>query len=197
MIDTLARHLAALSEARRLLSLVLANNPAFEAFKIEAAQAKAADPAGKKSGPAVEPAVGPGLSDDPYFAAYRHISAALALLEPRREPAAAGVVDEPISARVTLLDAERARREEQPRAPLAAPEPPAPEVKPVFSNAQPAVRIVNDGLVYTAPKWCEASVEIVRRSNQSEADALIPPVKARAQKAAKAKTGWLTTLLRL
>lgn len=65
MIDTLARHLAALSEARRLMGLVLANNPDFVAWQRSA-----------------DPAIEATLAGDRTFLAYRHLEAAVDLLRP-------------------------------------------------------------------------------------------------------------------
>jgi len=68
MINTLARHLAAISEARRLIGLVLANNPAFGAFVAPDGRL----PVGLAA---------PGeLSNDCYFKAYCHLTDALAAL---------------------------------------------------------------------------------------------------------------------
>ena len=66
MIDTLARHLAAVSEARRLVRMVLDNNPAFRAFD---------------AGGGLPLAPVPGaLAADRYFAAYCHLNDAIAAL---------------------------------------------------------------------------------------------------------------------
>lgn len=75
MIDTWARHLAALREARRLTAMILANNPAFAALD-GGVQRSGGAAAGDRT--ALESA----LENDSVYHAYGHLSAALALLEP-------------------------------------------------------------------------------------------------------------------
>ncbi|MBX9926417.1 MAG: hypothetical protein K2Y05_08675 [Hyphomicrobiaceae bacterium] len=247
MIDTLARHLAALQEARRLLTLVLARNPSFAEWRERSAHA------------ALES--DPQLSNDRYYQAFRHVQAAIDLIEPKPEVLGKSGRDlgaqvrliETLSVRVqngekpsSLADAldqahrELSRRETSPAPPdptitlgdhetahtptfasqaqssamtaeLAAmsvtlgiePSSPvpaimltpeidqnprvvaldpksqgwtAPAVKPeTIHPPQAAARIVNDSLVYAAPKWTEASVEIVRAPIEP-ARAPVPPV---------------------
>jgi hypothetical protein len=76
MIDTLSRHLAALSESRRLMAMVLANNKNFVEFQKvdQRALMGPADPA--------LAALRAALDDDPYYRAYCHLNYAIALLSP-------------------------------------------------------------------------------------------------------------------
>lgn len=72
MIDTLARHLAALHEARRLVRMVLVNNPAFVAFE--------------QMGATADGRVDAALACDGYYAAFCHLNDAIALLSPELGP---------------------------------------------------------------------------------------------------------------
>lgn len=76
MIDTLARHMAALSEARRLTAMVLANNGAFTARQRAIANSDAAQ---------IE-ALEAALTADHIYQAYRHLEAALAEIQPPGHP---------------------------------------------------------------------------------------------------------------
>ena len=81
MIDTLARHLAAVSEAQRLLRMVLANNPAFREFA-----ANGSSPSGRNATPRA-------LDTDRYFKAYCLLNDAIAVLtaEPNSLPPGAAI----------------------------------------------------------------------------------------------------------
>ena len=69
MIDTLARHVAALSEARRLTGMILANNPAFVALqRLETGHDCSSLEA--------------ELASDRVYVAYQNLSAELAVLQP-------------------------------------------------------------------------------------------------------------------
>jgi hypothetical protein len=100
MIDTLARHLAALSEARRLVRMVLVNNPAFVAYE---------------QGIPDERTIA-ALGSDPNYAAFRHLNDAIAILTP--EPVLA--VSEPgltLSDRILDIQPAVAAGYERPLAP--------------------------------------------------------------------------------
>lgn len=73
MIDTLARHMAALSEARRLAGMVLANNGTFGLWQRALAAGDAALAAQFET----------ELGADKVFQAYQQLGAALAEIEPR------------------------------------------------------------------------------------------------------------------
>lgn len=75
MIDTLQRHLAALSEARRLVHMVLVNNPSFVAL------------AHPGAAPGERAAAEAALANDRYHAAYGRLNEAIALLTPEPEVA--------------------------------------------------------------------------------------------------------------
>lgn len=260
MIDTLARHYAALSEARRLLAMVLDRNPSFAAFRDGSA------------GTAVN-------DDDAYFRAYRHVSEAIALIEPElasieygeaarriadivplsaalpsartvrlsealetahrelasREPNPVPINDasataaEPAAQARSVPDQSEAAEKElavfrkalglggatppdhssgqdrkdeaaatvliPPKTPAAAITLPAPtkEADPAQQRhaaeirqiVRPPARVINDTLVYTAPKWSESSVEIVR---SAETAAKPPPASP------PRRSGWLSRL---
>lgn len=114
MIDTLARHVAAVSEARRLLAMVLANNPAFAAL----AQLDA-----KRHEPSADPNASrepfeKALADDPYFKAYCHLTYAVDLLRPGcgvTSPASPAL---PISQQITALPASPHSPQVEPCAPI-------------------------------------------------------------------------------
>lgn len=267
MIDTLARHHAALSEARRLLAMVLDRHPSFAAFR---------------DGAAVT-----ALNDDAYFRAYRHISDAIVLIEPElasieygdaakriadivplsaalppaktnrlsealeaahlelasREPnpvpkyGASSTAPEPAAPARSVPDQSEAAEKElavfrkalglsratpqanmqppaasdhspgQERNDAAATVPVAPktpaatitlpastkEADPALQRqaaeirqmVRPPARVINDTLVYTAPKWTESSVEIVR---SAETAAKPPPTTP------PRRSGWLSRL---
>jgi len=80
MIDTLARHIAALREARRLTGMVLANNGSFVA--LQAAQA-----AGDTAQIA---AIEATLATDMVYLAYRLLEGAIAEITPPAQPVPAG-----------------------------------------------------------------------------------------------------------
>lgn len=81
MIDTWARHVAALREARRLTAMILANNPAFAALHGRGA-----------SDDRTVAELQSALGGDRIYEAYGHLSAALALLEPAKcEPSVLGL----------------------------------------------------------------------------------------------------------
>ncbi len=254
MIDTLARHLAALQESRRLMVMVLARNPSFSAWRDRGASAEGE-------------ADDPQLASDRYFQAYRHIQSAIDLLEPEykngrqnerqtecRDTAAQLRLIATVSALVVRdrhtagppetyglatvsgitealdqVQREHARdvrppgRIEQPLGTIASTGHPGTEpvlrprplpideavrvehalsfelntssppnttvsaISPESARVpQPAARIVNDSLVYTAPKWTEASVEIVR----SRTEALPSPEPSPTPR----RTGWFRRL---
>lgn len=188
MIDTLARHLAALSEARRLLGLVLANNPAFASWREACA-----------TGATERGELETQLSDDRNFIAFRYICEAIALLEPEKpdeDISQSGSVA-PISDRVTLLETHRSQRLPTVEIPCPATEnsPLARHPKPSSSAADlhspptPVATIVNDALVYTPPNWSEAVVEIVREEQPAapERDLIAAPHTTR-------RMGWLGRL---
>lgn len=76
MIDTLARHIAALQEARRLVRMVLANNPAFGAInRLETERCEIAGPAAADL-----------FTNDANFRAYCHLTDALAALATSMDP---------------------------------------------------------------------------------------------------------------
>jgi len=110
MIDTWARHLAAVSEARRLIKLVLDNNPAFQELD-----------GGPFGGAAGSPAAD-ALARDPHYTAYVHLTAALDALKP--VPAVsdlAGGIGLPLVARLAEIAPALPRRA-NPVRPEAAPE---------------------------------------------------------------------------
>lgn len=74
MIDTWARHLAAIGEARRLIGLVLQNNAVFRAYQ---GRAGAGQP---------ELPVPAELARDPQFTAYVHLTKAIEALQPIPTP---------------------------------------------------------------------------------------------------------------
>ena len=85
MIDTLARHVAALSEARRLTGMILANNPAFVALqRLETGHDRSSLEA--------------ELAGDRVYVAYRNLSAELAVLQPTAEYKSA-----PLSLSIALI----------------------------------------------------------------------------------------------
>lgn len=188
MIDTLARHLAALSEARRLLGLVLANNPAFASWR-EACATGATERGDLET----------RLSDDRNFVAFRHICEAIALLEPEKPdqgmPQSGSVA--PISERVTLLETHRSQQPPtidlqgpaSENSPLARHPKASTSAADLPSPSTPVATIVNDALVYTPSKWSEAVVEIVREEQpaEPERDLLAAPHATR-------RTGWLGRL---
>ena len=95
MIDTLARHIAALSEARRLVAMVLANNGTFELWQRAVASGDAALAAQYET----------ELSDDTAFQAYRQLGAALAEVQPMVTDPVAGEGRAPVGLgnRISLL----------------------------------------------------------------------------------------------
>ena len=99
MIDTLARHFAAVAEARRLLAMVLANNPAF--VKLAGRDAIRHDPCSAGKQPMER-----ALEDDPYFKAYCHLSYAMDVLKPvcAAAPSAAPRPGIPISQQIVTLE---------------------------------------------------------------------------------------------
>lgn len=182
MIDTLARHLAALSEARRLMGLVLANNPDFVAWQRSA-----------------DPAIEATLAGDRTFVAYRHLEAAVDLLRPEpfvkgadvegadptvaardmtagdSTPVAPTATPAGISAKVVLLQPRtttRVRVAAQDANPAAKPvdldvsDAPAQaasgDAPPVAARAVVSAAIVADGIVYGPHLQEEAAVSIVR-----------------------------------
>lgn len=179
LIDTPARQLAALGEARRLLGLVLDRSPQFAQWR-EACARNAAERAELEA----------GLASDPRFAAFSYITAAyklldqpqstdadpsarsnpssivrlITLLEPRQPPAthvaamAGTPIADPDREASNLNSEDGGAGGPQPGEGLELLAPPA-EV----STSGPAVaRIVNDMLVYAPSATPATAVEVVR-----------------------------------
>ena len=150
MIDTLARHLAAISEARRLLRMVLGNNPAFRAI----ADSDGALPPGTP--------VPSALGTDRYFAAYCHLTDALAAL----------TIDPDGDGRATAKArplAERIVEIKRASVPAVTPTPDAPDPSHLTSLRQRLKYVLDAppaGLQAVAPEWpgtlAESRVAIVR-----------------------------------
>lgn len=166
MIDTWARHLAAVGEARRLIRLVLQNNAAFRAFE---------EASGAWPGEAPVPA---DLAQDPQFIAYVHLTKALEALQPIPTAGCAAVqAAQPLSERIGEVKPARASgRPEEVAFEAAAPEPAPNADADGLARLRARLRYVLEGApeeVQAAPvHWCatgeEAHVAIVRsRTYQS------------------------------
>lgn len=166
MIDTLARHLAAVSEARRLVRMVLDNNPAFRAFEADGADLRAAHLLGN-------------LGADRYFSAYCHLNDAIAALTLENTALAEPAPSLPLSERIAEITPATARPDSRCSA-LAQTSPAAAETAP--ATLQQRLRYVLDtpsehaGVPssWTQPRD-EARVAIVRHSEPHA----LPPIPGR------------------
>ena len=160
MIDTLARHLAALHEARRLVRMVLVNNPAFVALETVVAT---------PDGPAAA-----ALTDDRYYQAFLHLNDAIGLLSP--EPGA-----EPAPADATLCER---IVELAPAAPSLHQQAPPAHMQCVSLTCEQALPTLSERVRYVLEEQPaespslrrdEAHVAIVRHDKPQDSPQPLPP----------------------
>ncbi len=220
--------------------MVLDRNPAFIQWRDGDIQ-RGSD--GRTSEGQLPPFLDPQLAEDAYFKAYRHICAAIELLQPMpvafdaqdmtrgpndpRNPNAENRNTE-IAARVQLIapvsssgsqatvrmaDAIKQAHAELAKHAFVQSQPKlvcgeaaatradtveavgdgAKAVVNVSRSTEPVARVVGDHLVYAAPGWMEASVEVVRGAPISPPS---PPIAAAAAPKNERKRGWLNLMVR-